>query len=138
MGFGYGAGAYQQVRSRGGVESADPHGLITLLMDGALERIVQARGHMQRSEIAAKGEAISRCIKIIGGLRDSLERKVDPVLVDRLDSLYEYMSRRLLQANVRDDTAILDEVSNLLSQVRDSWVKVSPVNAKAAQHAVSA
>ena len=31
MGFGYGAGAYQQVRSHGGVESADPHGLITLL-----------------------------------------------------------------------------------------------------------
>jgi flagellar protein FliS len=71
MGFGYGASAYQQVRSRGGVESADPHGLITLLLDGALERIVQARGHMQRSEVAAKGEAISRCIKIIGGLRDS-------------------------------------------------------------------
>ncbi|HUH32157.1 MAG TPA: flagellar export chaperone FliS [Rhodanobacter sp.] len=138
MGFGYGASAYQQVRSRGGVESADPHGLITLLMDGALERIVQARGHMQRSEIAAKGEAISRCIKIIGGLRDSLERKVDPILVDRLDSLYEYMSRRLLQANVRDDTTILDEVSHLLSQVRDSWVKVSLVNAEAAPPAVSA
>jgi flagellar protein FliS len=137
MGFGYGAGAYQQVRSRGGVESANPHGLITLLMDGALERIVQARGHMQRSEIAAKGEAISRCIKIIGGLRDSLERKVDPELVDRLDSLYEYMSRRLLQANVRDDTTILDEVSNLLRQVRDSWVKVSPSNVEAPQHAVS-
>jgi flagellar protein FliS len=138
MGFGYGASAYQQVRSRGGVESADPHGLITLLLDGALERIVQARGHMQRSEVAAKGEAISRCIKIIGGLRDSLERKVDPVLVDRLDSLYEYMGRRLLQANLRDDTTILDEVSNLLSQVRDSWVKVSPANAEAAPPAVSA
>ncbi len=123
MGFGYGAGAYQQVRSRGGVESADPHGLITLLMDGALERIVQARGHMQRSEVAAKGEAISRCIDIIGGLRDSLERKVDPVLVDRLDC---------------DDTTILDEVNNLLSQVRDSWVKVSPAPAGAPQPAVGA
>jgi len=138
MGFGYGAGAYQQVRSRGGVESANPHGLITLLMDGALERIVNARGHMQRGEIAAKGEAISRCINIIGGLRDSLDRKVDPALVDRLDSLYEYMSRRLLQANVRNDIRLLDEVSNLLRQVRDSWVKVAPAPVDAAQHAVSA
>ena len=134
MGFGYGAGAYQQVRSRGGVESADPHGLITLLMDGALERIVSARGHMQRGEIAAKGEAISRCIKIIG----SLDRKVDPALVDRLDSLYEYMSRRLLQANVRNDTTLLDEVSNLLRQVRDSWVKAGPATVDAPQRAVSA
>ena len=129
MGFGYGAGAYQEVRSRGGVESANPHGLITLLMDGALERIVSARGHMQRGEIAAKGEAISRCIKIIGGLRDSLERKVDPVLVDRLDSLYEYMSRRLLHANLRNDVAAVDEVSALLQKVRNSWVML-PIEAR--------
>ncbi len=138
MGFGYGAGAYQQVRARGGVESADPHGLITLLMDGALERIIDARGHMQRGEVAAKGEAVSRCINIIGGLRDSLDRKVDAVLVDRLDSLYEYMSRRLVQANLRNDTTLLDEVSNLLRQVRDSWVQVNPAVVDAPQRAVSA
>jgi flagellar secretion chaperone FliS len=126
MGFGYGAGAYQQVRSHAGVESADPHGLITLLMDGALERLVKARAHMLRGEVAAKGETISRCIEIIGGLRDSLDPKVDAAMVERLDSLYEYMSRRLLQANLRDDADILDEVSRLLQQLRDSWVQVAP------------
>lgn len=129
MGFGYGAGAYQQVRSHGGVESADPHGLITLLMDGALERLVKARAHMLRGEVAAKGETISRCIEIIGGLRDSLDPKVDSAMVERLDSLYEYMSRRLLQANLRDDADILDEVSRLLQQLRDSWVQIAPVPA---------
>ena len=129
MGFGYGASAYQQVRSHGGVESADPHGLITLLMDGALERLVKARAHMLRGEVAAKGETISRCIEIIGGLRDSLDRKVDTAMVERLDSLYEYMSRRLLQANLRDDADILDEVSRLLQQLRDSWAQVAPLPA---------
>jgi flagellar protein FliS len=138
MGFGYGAGAYQQVRSRGGVEGANPHALITLLMDGALERIVQARGHMQRGEVAAKGESISRCIDILGGLRDSLDRKVDEQLVDRLDSLYEYMSRRLVQANLRNDLHTLDEVAKLLTQVRDSWAKVAPTPAGAPPRAVSA
>lgn len=136
MGFGYGAGAYQQVRSHGGVESADPHGLITLLMDGALERMVKARAHMQRGETAAKGEAISRCIEILGGLRDSLDPKADPAMVGRLDALYDYMSRRLLQANMRDDTTLIDEVSQLLQQVRDSWVQIGP--ASAAPHAASA
>ncbi len=136
MGFGYGAGAYQQVRSHGGVESADPHGLITLLMDGALERMVKARAHMQRGETAAKGETISRCIEILGGLRDSLDPKADPAMVERLDALYDYMSRRLLQANIRDDTSLIDEVSQLLQQVRDSWVQVAP--AGAAEHAASA
>lgn len=126
MAFGYGAGAYQQVRSQGGVESADPHGLITLLMDGALERLVKARAHMLRGEVAAKGEAITRCIEILGGLRGSLDAKVDPVLVGRLDSLYDYMSRRLLQANLRDDASLIDEVSNLLQPIRDSWVQIAP------------
>ena len=135
MGFGYGAGAYQQIRSHGGVESADPHGLITLLMDGALERLVKARAHMMRGEVAAKGETISRCIEIIGGLRDSLDAKVDPVNTSRLDSLYEYMSRRLLQANLRDDASLIDEVSKLLQQVRDSWVRIAP---SAAQQAANA
>ena len=129
MAFGYGANVYQQVRSHGGVESADPHGLITLLMDGALERLVKGRAHMLRGEIAAKGETITRCIEIIGGLRDSLDPKVDTAMVERLDSLYEYMSRRLLQANLRDDADILDEVSGLLQQLRDSWVQVASVPA---------
>ncbi|MEO7051188.1 MAG: flagellar export chaperone FliS [Rhodanobacter sp.] len=135
MGFGYGASAYQQVRSRGGVESADPHGLITLLMDGALERLVKARAHMLRGEVAAKGETISRCIEIIGGLRDSLDPTVEPAMIGRLDSLYDYMSRRLLPANLRDDATILDEVSKLLRQVRDSWVQIAPTPAG---HAVGA
>lgn len=132
MGFGYGAGAYQQVRSHGGVESASPHGLITLLMDGALERLVKARAHMVRGEVAAKGETISKCIEIIGGLRDGLDPKVEPAMVERLDSLYEYMSRRLLQANMQDDATIIDEVSKLLQQVRDSWVQIAPAAASRA------
>lgn len=130
MAFGYGAGAYQQIRSHGGVESADPHGLITLLMDGALERLVKARAHMLRGEVAAKGEAITRCIEILGGLRGSLDAKADPVLVGRLDSLYDYMSRRLLQANLRDDASLIDEVSDLLQPIRDSWVKIAPVTSQ--------
>jgi flagellar protein FliS len=129
MAFGQGANAYQQVRSHGGVESADPHGLITLLMDGALERLVTARGHMQRGEIGPKGEVIGRCIEIIGGLRDALDPKVDTPLVGQLDQLYDYMSRRLLHANLRNDVAALDEVSALLQKVRNSWVMV-PMEAR--------
>ena len=126
MAFGNSASACQETGSRGDVESADPHGLVTLRMDGVLERLVKARAHMLRGEVAAKGAAISRCVEIIGGLRDSLDPKVEPTLIGRLDSLYEYMSRRLLQANLRDDATIIDEVSKLLHQVRDSWVQIAP------------
>ena len=81
-------------------------------------------------------DGLSRCIEILGGLRDSLDPKADPAMVERLDALYDYMSRRLLQANIRDDTTLIDEVSQLLQQVRDSWVQVAP--AGAAEHAASA
>ncbi|WP_266160695.1 flagellar export chaperone FliS [Dyella silvatica] len=124
MAFGYGAGAYQQVRSQGGVELADPHGLISLLMDGALDRLVKARGYMQHGEVAAKGETITRCIDIIGALRDSLDHSVDAQFSGRLDALYEYMGRRLLHANLNNDLSALDEVSTLLQPIRDSWVQI--------------
>ncbi|MEO6800680.1 MAG: flagellar export chaperone FliS [Rhodanobacter sp.] len=129
MGFGNGACTCQQVRSHAGVASADPDGLVPLRMDDVLERLVKARAHMLRGEVAAKGEAISRCVEIIGGLRDTLDPEVEPTMVGRLDSLYEFMSRRLLQANLRDDATILDEVSKLLHQVRDSWMQIAPAPA---------
>ena len=129
MGFGYGAGAYQQVRSHGAAETADAHGLITMLMDGVLERLTQARGHMLRGEVAAKGELITRCMDIVSELRGSLDTKVETPLVERLGALYDYMGLRLLQANLHNDPDALDEVSRLLQPVRDAWVRI-PLDAR--------
>lgn len=137
MGFGYGAGAYQQVRSHGSVETADAHGLITMLMDGAIERLVKARGHMVRGEVAAKGELISRCIDIIGELQGSLDSKVDTPLVPQLNALYDYMGRRLLHASLYNDPRVLDEVTGLLQQLRNSWAMI-PLDARRPQPAQDA
>ena len=90
---------YSRVRTHGGVESANPHQLTAMLLDGALGRIASARGHMERGEIAAKGESISRSMDIIEGLRGSLDLARGGELAGRLESLYQYMNRRLLEAN---------------------------------------
>jgi flagellar protein FliS len=124
LGYSQGAGAYQQVRTGGGIEAADPHGLITLLMDGGLERIRLARACMATGNVAGKGQAISKAIEIIGGLQSGLNHEVESSLVGRLEALYDYMTRRLLLANVQNDEAILDEVSTLLGQIRESWVAI--------------
>lgn len=137
MGFGYGAGAYQQVRSHGAAETADAHGLITMLMDGALERLTKARGHVLRGEVAAKGELITRCMDIVSELRGSLDPKVESPLVEQLGALYDYMGLRLLQANLYNDPDALDEVSRLLQQVRDAWVRI-PAEARRPSHPVQA
>jgi flagellar secretion chaperone FliS len=129
LGYSRGAGAYQQIRTGGGIESADAHGLVTLLMDGALERIRLAVACIATGNVASRGEAISKAIEIIGGLQAGLNHEVQPSLVERLDALYDYMSRRLLFANMHADTLALDEVATLLGQIRDSWVAI-PVEAR--------
>lgn len=112
---------YSRVRTHGGVESASPHRLTAMLLDGALSRIASARGYMERGEIAAKGECISRSIEIIAGLRGTLDHDRGGELADRLESLYEYMTRRLLHANLHDDLGALDEVAGLLRPIKDAW-----------------
>ncbi|MGH8214096.1 MAG: flagellar export chaperone FliS [Rhodanobacteraceae bacterium] len=112
---------YGRVRAHGGVEAASPHQLTAMLFDGALSRIASARGHMERGEIAAKGECISRSIEILSGLRVSLDPVRGGELAEHLESLYEYMSRRLLQANAGNDLDALDEVARLLRPITEAW-----------------
>ncbi|MFA6230064.1 MAG: flagellar export chaperone FliS [Rhodanobacter sp.] len=117
---------YQQNSVRGGIEDADPHQLVNLLLSGVIDRITQARGHMIHGDVPAKGRAITGAVSIVNELRNSLDHKVDATLTQRLDSLYEYVSRRLLIAQLHDDTGALDEVINLLTPIRDGWLAIRP------------
>jgi len=119
--------AYAKVGVDGSVAAASPHKLITMLFEGALHSIAAARGHMQRKEIAAKGMAISKAIAIIDeGLRISLDMKAGGDLAEKLDALYEYMSHRLLVANLKNQPEVLDEISGLLNDLKDAWVQIDP------------
>lgn len=103
------------------VDNATPHALIQMMMGGALDRIASARGCMERGEIAEKGEQIGWAISIIDGLRVSLDKSAGGELAENLDRLYEYMARRLLEANMRNEPAWLDEVAGLLRQIKSAW-----------------
>lgn len=115
------ANLYRQTRAQGSVEGADHHQLIALLLDGLVERIHQARGHMLHKDMPAKGNAFSKAIGILGELRRSLDHSIEPVLTGRLDSLYEYITRRLLHAQLKDDLAALDESERLIEPIRKAW-----------------
>ena len=116
------AKAYARVGIETGVTTADPHKLILMLYEGALLSIAKAKVHMQRKEICAKGEAISQAISIIDqGLKASLDVKVGGKMAEKLYALYEYMCRRLLLANMKNQPEILDEVANLLRELNNAW-----------------
>jgi flagellar protein FliS len=112
---------YQRIKISAPVEGASPHRLIQMLFEGALEQLSSAKGHLQRGAIAPKGEQIGKAISIIGGLRDGLNVEAGGELANKLDALYDYMQRRLLLANLNSDPAILDEVANLLREVKAGW-----------------
>ncbi|MCP1726428.1 flagellar protein FliS [Natronospira proteinivora] len=125
--------AYQEVGVRSGLDEANPHRLIQMLMEGALDRIAQARGHMERKEIGPKGEQVSRAINIIEGLRVCLDPSQSQELAERLEQLYDYMGRRLVEANLHNDPEILEEVSRLLKEIKSGW---DAIPAEAVQQAV--
>lgn len=120
---------YQQVSAQGGVAASDPHQLILLLMNGALDAIAVAKGHMSRGEVAGKGANISRAISIIDGLRGSLDHDIGGQMVVNLDELYRYMGQRLLQANIKNSADWLDEVAGLLREIKEAWEQI-PMEAR--------
>ncbi len=102
----------------------NPHGLILRLMNGAIERIAQARGAIQRNDVQRKGEYITKAISIIGGLEGCLDHSQPGELSVNLSNLYQYMCLSLTQANIDDDIEKLNEVSALLSEIRSAWVQI--------------
>jgi flagellar protein FliS len=127
---------YQNVGVKSSVTEADPHTLIRMLFDGALERLSVARGAIERGEAGRKGEALSRVIAIVDTLRVSLDLEGGDELAANLQSLYEYMTDRLVEANRTDRTELVTEVASLLRELREAWVAIpeayrSPVGAGA-------
>lgn len=117
-----GVSAYAKIGMETGVVAASPHKLIVMLFDGALVAIGTALKGMRAGDIGEKGKSISKAIMIIdGGLRAALDKKAGGDIAEGLDALYEYMSARLLKANLENDPAILEEVQRLLTELRDAW-----------------
>jgi flagellar protein FliS len=120
-----GANVYAKVGMETGVAAATPHKLIVMLFDGALVAVAGALQHMKSGNIPEKGQAISKALLIVdSGLRASLNKEVGGQIALNLDALYEYITGRLLMANLKNDPAALEEVQQLLSDIRSAWVAI--------------
>ena len=115
---------YNRVGVASGVEDANPHRLVQMLMDGALEKMATAKGYMERGDVSKKGAHISWAISIIEGLRSSLDLSSGGELAQNLDDLYEYMTRRLTHANIDNNMDMIDEVISLMRSVKSAWDQI--------------
>ena len=82
---------------------------------------------IEQGDIPGKGQALGKAINIISnGLQSGLNHEVGGELATNLDSLYDYMTRRLLQANIHNDIDAINEVMELLNNIADAWKEIGP------------
>jgi flagellar protein FliS len=122
---------YRSIGAHGRVEGANPHRLVQLMFEALLDRLAIARGHLERGRTAAKGESLSRAIALVESLSASLDLERGGEIAENLRALYDYAMRRLLEANLRNDPAAIDEVAGLVREVKGAWDAIVPPAEKA-------
>jgi flagellar protein FliS len=112
---------YQSVDLRAAIETASPKELISMLVDGALTAMAKAKGAIERKDISMRTEQLNKANDIILGLKDFLDHEKGGDIATNLDALYDYMVRTLMQANRSNDGIKVQEVMNLMLQVKTGW-----------------
>jgi flagellar protein FliS len=124
--MGLGLQQYRQVSLHGNLADASPHQVVQVMLDSVLSRIAEANGHLERGEIAAKGEKISKALGIIEALMLGLDKDRGGDLAQNLERLYDYASRTLLRAHLENRSDLLKEVTSLLREIKLGWDGIAP------------
>ncbi|NHH91321.1 MULTISPECIES: flagellar export chaperone FliS [Pseudoalteromonas] len=112
---------YQKEALKTRVAGADRYEIIQMLMAGAVEKMVFAKVAIEKKHMEAKSEHISKASAIIEALRGCLDFNVGGEVTENLYSLYSYMIERLVDATMKNDPEIIDEVSGLLKEIKSAW-----------------
>ncbi|WP_370298714.1 flagellar export chaperone FliS [Pontibacterium sp.] len=113
---------YKSVDLRATAETASPHKLIAMLFDGALGSLAKAKGAIERKNISERTAHLNKASEIVVGLRGSLDLEKGGDVAANLEALYDYMIRAIMQANRNNDLDKVQEVMDLLLEVRAGWL----------------
>lgn len=121
----YGIKAYKAVGIKDDLAVADPHRVIQLLMQGALENLAKAKGCIERKDFAGKSSTISKGMTIISSLQSSLDMEAGAEISENLASLYEFMINHLILASRENSIEKISEVMELLLTIKSAWDQIS-------------
>lgn len=121
---------YKSIELKTRVDTASPHELIELLLQGARSHIATAQGNIQRNQIQEKGEHIGKALSIVEGLKSSLNHDQGGEIADNLLKLYDYIQHILLKANLKNDENLLAESNLLLAQIHQAWQGINTNSAE--------
>lgn len=113
--------SYQAVNLKAQTAQASPLQLVLVLMDGLLDELARARGHIEARRYELKAASLEKCVSIINGMSSALDMEVGGEVVQNLARLYDYCAERLYRAGIELKVEIIDEVRQLLEQIRGGW-----------------
>lgn len=133
----YGIKAYKSVGIKDDLAVADPHRVIQLLMQGALENMAKSKGCIERKDYAGKSQAISKTMAIIGALQSSLDMDAGGDISNNLFDLYDFMNNQLVIASREQNMVKIQEVMDLLLTIKSAWDQI-PVSDREKGYALRA
>jgi flagellar secretion chaperone FliS len=114
--------SYQQ----NSVNTASPGELTLMLYNGCLKFIKQAKKAISDKNVEEKNTSLIKAQNIIHEFMVTLN--MDVKVSSELMVMYDYLNRRLVEANVKSDPAILEEVEGFVTELRDTWKQVIQLN----------
>ena len=123
------ASAYQRINVETSMHTIDQHQLVSLLLEGLLQAVATARGALARGDVPTKCSNITKAVRILEeGLMTSLDQEAGGDIAANLEAVYDYSVRRLIQANARNDDAMLQEVYRLIEPISQAWKEMKKNN----------
>lgn len=116
---------YKNVAVETSVTTADPHQLVNLLFDALVQSMGMAKSAIQSGDIAKKAQAINKSVRILEeGLKAGLDMQRGGEVAKSLRALYDYSIFRLTEANLKNDSTMVQEVISAVAPVADSWKQI--------------
>lgn len=119
--YDMGYDAYRQTEVNVKAASASPAELVLMLMNGLLDEIDRAEGHILAKNFNKKGESIKKSMRILSGLTVALDPEQGGALAQNLKQLYQYCGRKLTRASIRNNLDDLAEVRKILRELQEGW-----------------
>ena len=117
MGYGNFSGQYQRTN----ITTASKIGLVVLCYEKAIQSLKLAKMRYERKEFEAKAKALENAILIINELQSSLDKEKGGAIAENLDNIYSYLTKRLLEGDLKGDLSIFDEAAHILSELKEAW-----------------
>lgn len=117
---------YQQTE----VQTASPEKLLIMLYDGAIQFLNKAKTGIANKNIEEIHNNIIGAQKIISEFMNTLDMEVGGEVAQNLYNLYEYLHYRLVQANIKKDIDMVDEVLNHLKDLKQTWEEAIKIAAR--------